>query len=70
MFGELQDMLVEPSSLAGLPGISIPCFRDEKTNLYLGLNIMANQWQEEKILRAAYAFEQATNWNHWAKQTI
>ena len=70
MFGELQDMLVEPSSLAGLPGISIHCFRDEKTNLYLGLNIMANQWQEEKILRAAYAFEQATDWNHWAKQTI
>ncbi len=65
MFGELQDMLVEPSSLAGLPGISVPCYRDPQTNLYLGLNIMADHWQEEKVLRAAYAYEQATRWNSW-----
>ncbi|MFZ5845048.1 MAG: amidase family protein [Patescibacteria group bacterium] len=66
MFGELQDMLVEPSSLAGNTGISVPCYRDPTTNLYLGLNIMADQWQEEKILRVAYAYEQATQWNEWA----
>jgi len=66
MFGELMDMLVEPSSLAGITGISVPCFRDKKTNLYLGLNIMADQFNEEKILRAAYAYEQATRWNEWA----
>lgn len=58
MFGELQDMLVEPSSLAGICGISLPMHRDEKTNLYLGLNIMGNYFQEEKILQAAYAYEQ------------
>jgi len=69
MFGELQDMLVEPSSLAGLPGISLPCFRDEKTNLYLGLNIMADQWQEGKMIKAAAAFEQATQWNPWLNGT-
>lgn len=68
MFGELQDMLVEPSSLAGVCGISVPCFRDEKTNLYLGLNIMGNYFQEEKILQAAYAFEQGTEWNSWVKK--
>lgn len=65
MFGELQDMLVEPSSLAGICGISVPCFRDPKTNLYLGLNIMGNYFEEEKVLQAAYAFEQETNWNPW-----
>ena len=65
MFGELQDMLVEPSSLAGLPGISVPCYRDPQTNLYLGLNIMADHWQEEKIFRAAYAYEQVAEWNSW-----
>lgn len=58
MFGELQDMLVEPSSLAGICGISVPMFRDEKTNLSLGLNIMGNYFEEEKILQAAYAYEQ------------
>lgn len=60
MFGELQDMLVEPSSLAGICGISVPMFRDENTNLYLGLNIMGDYFQEEKILQAAWAYEQET----------
>jgi len=59
MFGELEDMLLEPSSLTGLPGINVPCHRDPKTNLYLGLNIVANYWAEEKMIQAAYAFEQA-----------
>lgn len=67
MFGELQDMLVEPSSLAGNCGISVPCMRDDKTNLYLGLNIMGDYFQEEKIIRAAWAYEQATDWNSWKK---
>ncbi|MCS7093513.1 MAG: aspartyl/glutamyl-tRNA amidotransferase subunit A [Patescibacteria group bacterium] len=65
MFGELQDMLVEPSSLAGICGLSIPMFLDEKTNLYLGLNIMGNYFQEEKILQAGWVFEQTTDWNSW-----
>lgn len=68
MFGELQDMLVEPSSLSGNCGISVPCWRDPATNLFLGLNVMADQWQEEKVLRVAYTFEQASEWNEWAKQ--
>lgn len=57
MFGELEDILVEPSALAGLPGINVPCHHDPKTNLYLGLDIIANYWQEEKMIQAAYAFE-------------
>jgi len=65
MFGELEDMLNEASSIAGLPGISVPCYRDKKTNLYIGLNIMANHWQEDKLIKVAYTFEQATNWNTW-----
>ncbi len=60
MFGELADKLVEPSSLAGLPAVSVPMARDAKTNLYLGLNIVGNCWQEEKILQAAYAYEHAS----------
>lgn len=59
MYGELEDILLEPSSISGLPGINVPCHRDPKTNLYLGLNIMANYWKEEKMIAAAYAFEQA-----------
>lgn len=65
MFGELEDMLLEPSSISGLPGINVPMHHDSNTNLYLGLNIVANLWQEEKIVRVAHAFEQNTGWNPW-----
>lgn len=65
MFGELEDMLLEPSSITGLPGISVPCFRDEKTNLFLGLNIMAPLWREDVVIQVADAYEAATNWNTW-----
>ena len=65
MFGELADMLLEPSSISGLPGISVPCFHDKKTNLYLGMNIVANQWHEETMIATASAFEGNTPWNSW-----
>jgi len=65
MFGELEDMLLEPSSITGLPGISVPCYRDPDTNLFLGLNIMAPMWREDRVLQVGDAFEQATLWNSW-----
>ncbi len=65
MFGELEDMLMEPSSISGLPGISVPMDYDEKTNLYLGLNIVAPQWHEARVVAAAQVFEENTNWNSW-----
>lgn len=67
MFGELIDVLNEPSALAGLTAISVPCYRDEKSNLPLGLAIMADHFQEEKVLRAAYVFEKHTRWNPWSE---
>lgn len=68
MFGELADMLVEPSSICGLPGINVPMQHDSSTNLYLGLNIVAPMWHEVDMLKAAHAFEQNTNWNTWLKK--
>jgi aspartyl-tRNA(Asn)/glutamyl-tRNA(Gln) amidotransferase subunit A len=65
MFGELEDLLVETSSIAGLPGINVPCFHDPITNLYLGMDIIAPMWQEEKIISVADAFEKNTSWNSW-----
>lgn len=67
LFGELEDLLLEPTSVAGLPGVNVPCGRDPETNLYLGLNIVANYFQEETMLRAAHTFEEATEWNSWTK---
>ena len=65
MFGELEDMLLEVSSLGGFPGISVPCYRDQKTNLYLGMNIMSPMWREGLMIQVADAFEKNTHWNSW-----
>jgi aspartyl-tRNA(Asn)/glutamyl-tRNA(Gln) amidotransferase subunit A len=65
-FGEMVDMLIEPCSTAGLPGVSVPCYTDPKTNLSLGLHVMSPAWQEARALQVAHAFEQATEWNAWA----
>lgn len=65
MFGELEDLLLEASSLAGLPAMSVPCYRDEKTNLYLGLNIMGPMFREDVVIQVGDAFEKNTAWNEW-----
>lgn len=62
MFGEMQDILVEASSLAGLPGISIPC-GFTKAGLPIGIQLMAPQWSEGLLLEAAHVYQQATDWH-------
>jgi len=69
MFGELEDMLVEASSLAGLPGLNVPYYHDEKTNLFLGMNIMAPMWREDLMVQVGDAFEKNTAWNTWRNQS-
>ncbi len=56
MFGELADMLVEPSSIAGLPGISVPV-GFSKSGLPIGMQIIGPQFSEELIINAAYRYE-------------
>ena len=54
----LQDVCTVPLNLAGLPGISIPCGRSGK-GLPIGLQIIGRPLDEETLIRAAYAYEQA-----------
>lgn len=56
MFGELMDVLVEPSSIAGLPGINMP-IGFSKEDLPIGLQIMGPQFAEDTILNIAYQLE-------------
>lgn len=58
-FGEVMDVLLEPSSLAGLPAISVPCGVDSK-GLPIGLQIMGPHFTESRILDIAYQYEQET----------
>lgn len=51
-----------PFNLTGLPALSLPCgFTSE--GLPIGLQIIAPPWGEARLLRAAYAYEQATDWH-------
>ncbi len=55
IFGELADVLVETSSLAGLPGISMP--NGFSNNLPTGLQIFSRHFGEQLVLNVAKAFE-------------
>jgi aspartyl-tRNA(Asn)/glutamyl-tRNA(Gln) amidotransferase subunit A len=57
-----------PFNLTGLPAISVPCgFNHE--GLPIGLQIVSKAWADAKVLNAAYAYEQATEW-HKQRPTI
>ena len=56
----LADLCTVPVNIAGLPGMSIPCKLDSK-GLPIGFQLIANQFEEEKIIRAAYTFEKNSN---------
>jgi aspartyl-tRNA(Asn)/glutamyl-tRNA(Gln) amidotransferase subunit A len=58
----LDDLYTIPINLAGLPGMSIPCgFGDRGRPV--GLQIVGNYWQEARMLSAAHAFQQVTDWH-------
>ena len=58
----LSDVFTIPVNLAGLPGIVVPCGVDEQ-GLPVGLQIVGPPFGEEVVLRAARAFERATEWH-------
>ena len=65
MFGEMEDILVEPSSLAGLTGAGVPCgFVD---GLPIGLQITGNQFEETKILDIAHLYQTTTDFVKFPK---
>ena len=53
----LNDVLTLGGSLAGLPGVSVPCGTSE--GLPVGLQILAPQWADATALRVARAYEAA-----------
>ncbi|KRL04024.1 Asp-tRNA(Asn)/Glu-tRNA(Gln) amidotransferase subunit GatA [Liquorilactobacillus oeni] len=57
----LNDILTVPVNLAGLPGMSLPA--GSSNGLPIGLQLIANRFDEETMYRAGYAFEQATDFH-------
>ena len=58
----LNDVFTLPGNIAGLPGISIPCGLSQD-RLPIGLQVMANSFQEATMFRVAAAFEGATKFH-------
>jgi aspartyl-tRNA(Asn)/glutamyl-tRNA(Gln) amidotransferase subunit A len=58
----LSDIFTIPTNLAGTCAMSLPC-GFSKDDLPIGLQLIGKPFAEAEILQAAYAFEQATDWN-------
>ncbi|MBI3951644.1 MAG: amidase [Acidobacteria bacterium] len=50
-------------NLTGMPTITVPCGLSLQ-GLPIGLQLAGAVWNEEMVLRAAYTYEQATEWRH------
>ncbi len=57
----LGDIYTISVNLAGLPGMTVPCGKDSR-GLPIGLQLIGDCFQEKKIIRAAYAFEQTRSY--------
>lgn len=64
----LNDIYTIGVSLAGLPAVSIPC--GMANNLPAGLHIIANHFQEERLLNAAHAFQTRTDFHQAFPATV
>ncbi len=71
LFGYIADQLNIPSSLAGLPALSIPCGFSRPSDgdtpaldgLPVGLQLIGPQWGEQQVFNVGYAYQQATDWH-------
>jgi aspartyl-tRNA(Asn)/glutamyl-tRNA(Gln) amidotransferase subunit A len=58
----MEDLLTLPASLAGIPGLSVPCGRDSQGKP-IGLQLSGAFLQEEVILRVGGAYQRVTRWH-------
>jgi aspartyl-tRNA(Asn)/glutamyl-tRNA(Gln) amidotransferase subunit A len=62
----LADIFTLSTSLAGLPGMSIPCGfgqGEKNSRRPVGLQIIGNYFAEAKLLNVAHQYQQATDWH-------
>jgi aspartyl-tRNA(Asn)/glutamyl-tRNA(Gln) amidotransferase subunit A len=58
----LSDIFTLSANLAGIPGISVPCGFSTK-GLPIGIQMMAKHFDEGKLIKVAYNFEQNTDFH-------
>jgi aspartyl-tRNA(Asn)/glutamyl-tRNA(Gln) amidotransferase subunit A len=67
MANYLADIYTLSTSLAGLPGMSLPAGFGA-ANMPVGLQLVGNYFKEGELLHAAHAFQQATDWHSRSPQ--
>jgi aspartyl-tRNA(Asn)/glutamyl-tRNA(Gln) amidotransferase subunit A len=67
MANYLADIYTLSTSLAGLPGMSVPAGFGA-ANMPVGLQLVGNYFKEGELLHTAHAFQQATDWHTRAPQ--
>jgi aspartyl-tRNA(Asn)/glutamyl-tRNA(Gln) amidotransferase subunit A len=65
----LSDIFTISVNLAGLPGLSLPCGHD-RGGMPIGLQIVGKPFDELRVLQAAYAYEQSTDWHRRQPQDL
>ena len=63
----LADIFTLPASLAGLPGMSVPAGFGAH-DMPVGLQLIGNYFDEGRLLHAAHALQQATDWHRRAPE--
>ncbi len=58
----LSDIYTISANLAGIPAVSVPC-GFSNGGLPIGLQLLSGAFKEDALFRAAYAYEQATEWH-------
>jgi aspartyl-tRNA(Asn)/glutamyl-tRNA(Gln) amidotransferase subunit A len=58
----LSDIFTISVNLAGMPALSVPC-GFTRSDLPIGMQLIAKPFAEETLFRVAYAYEQATEWH-------
>jgi aspartyl-tRNA(Asn)/glutamyl-tRNA(Gln) amidotransferase subunit A len=58
----LADIYTIPANLAGIPALSLPCGFTGR-GMPIGLQMLANVFQEERLLQVAHAYEHNTPWH-------
>jgi aspartyl-tRNA(Asn)/glutamyl-tRNA(Gln) amidotransferase subunit A len=58
-----------PVNVWGLPAISVPC-GFTAAGLPIGLQIIGPHWGEARVVRLAYAYEQATDWHKQSPEIV
>jgi aspartyl-tRNA(Asn)/glutamyl-tRNA(Gln) amidotransferase subunit A len=69
----LADIFTLSTSLAGLPGMSIPCGfgqGDKNAKRPVGLQIIGNYFDEAKLLNVAHQYQLATDWHRRAPEGV